>query len=230
MDNSFDTSFIPQQPLLKVEGSPRHIAPVNIALVFALIIFFVTLLVWGGMYFYKTNIDRRVLASEKELESKEASLKTDEIDRYKAIDERLAIAKELLQNHAAFSTILTLLEKITAQNIGWTALSYATDNADGSIRINLTGQAPNYSAVYAEAEAWRSMPETLKKVEVGMPQLNPVSGIVTFVATLTIDPGYIKYARLVKEKEAMKSAAPTGTGAPASAGTIVPANTSPKTP
>ncbi|MEK7118080.1 MAG: hypothetical protein AAB869_00535, partial [Patescibacteria group bacterium] len=136
---------------------------------------------------------------EKELESKEASLKPDEIDRYKMIDERLNVAEKLLQGHVAFSTILTLLEKITAQNIGWTTFSYVTDGTNGSISINLIGQAPGYSAVYAQVEAWRNMRKTLKEVRVGTPELNSASGIVTFGATLVIDPSYSKYARTINK-------------------------------
>ncbi|OGZ07979.1 MAG: hypothetical protein A2942_02290 [Candidatus Lloydbacteria bacterium RIFCSPLOWO2_01_FULL_50_20] len=198
MANSFDTSFIPQQPLLKVEGSARRFESVNIILVIAFFVFFVTLIVWGGMYFYKTSIDKRIVESEKELQSKEANLKTDEIARYKAIDERLSIAKGLLQNHVAFSTILTLLEEITAKNIGLTGLKYSVDSDNGSITLDLSAQAPSYSAVYAQVEAWREMRSILREVKVDMPRVDTVSGIVSFAAKLAIDPGYVKYARLVQ--------------------------------
>lgn len=202
MANSFDTSFIPQQPLLKVEDSSRRRESVDVILAASFVIFFVVLVVWGGMYFYKAGVDRRVLAIEKELESKEASLKPDEIDRYKVIDERLNVAGKLLRGHVAFSAILTLLEKITAQNIGWTTFSYVTDDTNGSESLNLTGQAQSYSAVYAQVEAWRNMRKILKEVRVGTPLLNSASGVVTFEATLVIDPSYIKYARTIKKSDA----------------------------
>ena len=197
MDNSFDTSFIPQQPLLKVEGSLRRKEPVNIALILGFVILFVSLAVLGGVYFYKVREDKRVLGLEKELQSKEASLKVEDIDRYKAIDARLTIAKQLLQSHTAFSLILDLVEKITAQNIGWTSLSYATDNTSGSIKLSLNGEAPSYSAVYVQAESWRAMPTILKEVNVSMPRLMPESSAVLFGANLVIDLSYVKYAHLI---------------------------------
>lgn len=200
MDNSFDTSFIPQQPLLKVEGYSRRWESVNLSLIIAFVIFFSTLAVAGGMYLYKISLDRNLLALEKELQSKEAILKTADIDRYKAIDMRLNVVKQLLHQHTAFSTILVLLEKITAQDVGWTALSYATNDADGAVILSVGGQAPSYSAVYAQAEVWRTMPATLQKVEVSMPVIaSPESSIVTFGAKLTIDPEYVKYARVLRE-------------------------------
>lgn len=230
MNNSFDTSFIPQQPLLKVEGSARRGETINIALIFALIIFFATLIVWGGIYFYKTTVDSRVRASEEILKAKEATLKVEEIDRYKAIADRLAVAKNLLQEHIAFSTVLTLLEKITAQNIGWTAMSYGGTIKEWEFVIRLTGQAPSYSAVYAQAQAWRSMNDTLEKVEVSMPVLDTATGIISFTAALTVEPSYLNYARALKEgavagdKDAASVPAPLSP--PASPGSL----NSPQTP
>jgi hypothetical protein len=97
------------------------------------------------------------------------------------------------------STVLALLEKVTAQDIGWTALSYGEDTTLGKFRVTLTGQAPSYSAVYAQAQAWKNMRDTLEEVEVSMPVLDSSTGVVTFNAILTIEPGYLKYARALKE-------------------------------
>lgn len=199
MNNSLDTSFIPQQPLLKVEGYTQRQEPVNIVLVLAFVIFFSALAIAVGMYFYKTSLVRNVLALEKQLESKESILKTADIDRFKAIDTRLGVVKQLLENHSAFSTVLTLLEKITAQDVGLTTLSYAVHGTDGSIKLTLSGQAPSYSAVYAQVEAWRGMSSILKDVEVGMPTLAAESSVVNFGATLTIDPAYVKYTRALSD-------------------------------
>ena len=206
MNNSLDTSFIPQQPLLKVEGYSQRQEPVNIVLILAFVIFFSALAIAAGMYFYKLSLDRGVLALEKQLESKEAILKTDDIERYKAIDTRLGVVKQLLENHNAFSTILTLLEKITARDVGLTALSYGADAVDGSVTLTLSGQAPSYSAVYAQVEAWRGMSSILKGVDVGMPTLIGESSIVTFGAKLTIDSAYVKYSRALKEGRTEKTA------------------------
>lgn len=201
MKNSFDTSFIPQQPLLKVEGSLRRKEPVNIALVIALVIFLTSLIVSAGMYFYKGSLDKQIVALQKQLESKEENLNIADIDRYKLIDSRLMVAKKLLQNHVAFSTILTLLEKITAKDIGLTKLSYIIDKSTGVTTLNLGGEAPSYSAVYAQAEAWRSMQPTLRGVKMDMPTLETGTGIANFMATLVIDPSYVNYARSLKNDE-----------------------------
>jgi len=202
MKNSFDTSFIPQQPLLKAEGLLRRREPINFALMIALVLFFTSLGVSLGMYFYKANVDKRIITLEKQLQSKEAGLKIDDIDRYSSIDARLTIAKKLLQNHTAFSAMLTLLEEITAQNVGWTSMSYNIDEITGATVVSLGGIAPSYSAVYAQAQSLRNMQPTVKSVEVSTPALNPESGVVTFGAELVINPTVTNYAQLIRSEEA----------------------------
>ena len=197
MDKKFDTAFIPQQPLLKVEGNLRLREQINLPLIIGFVCVFISVVVYGGVYFYKSSVDRRITTLEKELESKEESLQISEIDRYKSVDTRIGLAKQLLQGHAAFSSMLGIIEKVTAENIGWTALSYAPDEESKLIKVNLTGQALDYSAVYVQAEAWRGMPEVLRRVEVGLPVLNPEDGTVSFGATLTIDPALLKYSRTI---------------------------------
>ena len=58
---------MPQQPLLKVEGGARRGEAINLALVTGLIIFFVILSVSGGVYFYKTSLDKEVIKKGQQL-------------------------------------------------------------------------------------------------------------------------------------------------------------------
>lgn len=204
--DQFDTSFIPQQPLLKVEGTERFKEQVNLPLIIGFVFLFISVSVFGGFFFYEMNVERRIVALEKDLEAREATLNIPEIDRLKVIDTRVNLARELLEGHVAFSTVLALLEKITAENIGFTSLGYAPDEK-GGIKVGLIGLAPSYAAVYVQAEAWRGMRELLKKVDMSLPALNPESGEVTFNATLVVDPAYIRYARTVRERSASAPAA-----------------------
>src|SRR5438105_8729085 len=111
MPNSFDTSFIPQEPLLKAEGVRRPPEPVNFGLVVAFIVLFVTLLVAGGMYFYKLQVDKRIFTLRTELQNAEKLLDVDQINFYKRVNTRIDTAKVLLNSHTAFSGVLDLLEK-----------------------------------------------------------------------------------------------------------------------
>lgn len=199
MENSFDTSFIPQQPLVRVEGAPHRKEPINLALVLAIIIFFVTLVVAGGVYLYKLQIDKGVQAKELALQAEEKNLNIDEINSYKRIDTRITTAKTLLRGHTVFSIILNLLEETAAQNIGLTSLSYGGDSKN--YKLSLSGEALNYGAVYFQAQAWRSMIPLVKKVEIISLTPSDTTGVVSFSAEITIDPAYTNYAQLAQEEE-----------------------------
>ena len=215
MDKSFETSFMPQQPLLRVEGVSRRREPVNIAMVVALVIFFVTLAVCGGMYFYKLQIDKRVHARAVELEAAEKFLDIDEIELYKQVDMRIDTAKNLLDSHTVFTVILNLLEESAAQNIGLTSLGYSGDRK--SFNLTIGGQAASYGAVYFQANAWRAMTPLVSDLSIESINLDDSTGIVSFTARFGINGDLTKYTRLLeserllREKEDAERAALTPT-------------------
>src|SRR3989338_2164144 len=206
MANNFDTSFIPQQPLLKVEGVKRRNEPVNFALVLALVIFVVALVVAGGTYFYKASIDREVLEKAQALEEAEKSLAINDIELYKRVDTRLSAAKSLLAGHNVFLIILDLLEESAAQNIGLTSLSYAKGEK-GEYVLSLAGQATSYGGVYFQSQTWRDMAPLVKQVEISGITLEEETGIVTFTARLSINADLTRYARILEAKRKVEEAA-----------------------
>jgi hypothetical protein len=155
MDKSFQTSFIPQQPLLKVEGLKRRKEVINIALVIALVIFFVTLTLAGGIYFWRVILERRIADETQQLAAVENTLDVDLVARMKRAEIRLTNARQLLANHGAFSVVLDFLEQTTSKDVGLTSLSYA-DGLDGP-SVTLAGDAPSYESVYFQLETWRGM-------------------------------------------------------------------------
>ncbi len=197
MENSFETSFIPQQPIVRVEGDSRKREQVNFALILAFIIFFITITVAGGIYFYKLQVDKRVNQKEEQLKAEGKNLNFAEIKTYKHINDKLAIAKELLQGHTVFSTILLLIEGSTAQNIGFTSLAYLKET-DGGYLLTLSGKAPSYSAVYFQSEVWRGMAPMVNSVHISNPSADEKTGIVSFTAELMINPAYTKYSKIIE--------------------------------
>lgn len=227
MAYNFDTSFIPQQPLLKIEGMKNRQEPVNLALVVALIVLVTTVAVAVGTYFYKKHSDREVLAKETELEEAEKDLAFDDIRLYKRIDTRLSIAKQLLDQHTVFSVILDLLEESAAQNIGLTSLAYAKDNGK-DYSLTLSGQGTSYGAVYAQSQAWKDMDPLVKQIEIASVSLEEESGIVSFSARLLINGDYTQYSRLLEAERRIEEGASSLQSAPINLDEIEPIN--PPTP
>lgn len=195
MANLPETSFMPQQPLLRVEGGGRRSEPINLALVVAIIIFFVTLSVAGGMYFYKAKLDKEVLAKGQQLADQEKKFNIDEITVYKNLQTSLTTAKKLVDSHTIFSVILDTIESHAAENVGLTSFDYKKE-ATG-IKLSVSGQAPSYAAVYFQVEEWRKTPH-VKKVEVTMLALDEHTSVVAFAATIDIDPSYLDYAQVLQ--------------------------------
>ena len=199
MSNLLETSFIPQQPLLKVEASARRHEPVNLALVVALVFFFTSLAVGGGLFFYKQQVEKRIAIKKIELANIEKTFNLDQINSYKHLQSSLAVAKGLVDDHAIFSVILNMLEARTAMNVGLTSLSYSSDGKE--IVLSIAGQAPSYSAVYFQTESMRQYRPFIKSVEVSGLSLNEQSGIVSFSYKIIVDGEYLRSSRVIAEAQ-----------------------------
>lgn len=221
MENSFKTSFIPQQPITRADGGLRRKEPMNLALVLAFVIFFITITVAGGVYFYKLQGDKQIIEKRQQLQAEEKNLNIDEINTYKHIDNKISKVRGLLQNHTVFSTILLLLEGSTAQNIGLTNLAY-TKGAGGDFLLTLSGRAPSYGAVYFQGETWRSMVPMVKSVKIYNPSLDDATGIVSFNADLSINPAYTKYNKMIETENRLNKIKEDQSGVPSDISQFVP--------
>lgn len=197
MANLPETSFMPQQPLLKVEGSSRRREQVNLALVVALVIFFITLFLAGGVYFYKTKIDKEVHEKGQQLADEERNFDVNDINVFKNLQATLGIAKQLVDSHTIFSVLLDMTETHAAENVGLTAFAY--QKSDGGVSLTLAGQAPSYAAVYFQLMEWRQTAH-VKKVEVTSLVLDERTGIVTFSVQVDIDSAYLGYSQVLREQ------------------------------
>ena len=202
MQNSFDTSFIPQQPLLRVEGVERSREPLNFALVLSFIVFFVSLITAGGIYLYQRQIDARIVEKSAQLAALEKTLNSDEINVYKRVDLRISTARALLRDHGVFSLVLDFLENETAKDIGLTSLSYTT-NKDNNVEVHIRGVGPSFQSVYFQSETWKAASPFVIEMDIDSVNLSDTTGVVDFDATIVIDPAYLKYKKLLETEAAM---------------------------
>lgn len=203
-DHRFETSFIPQQPLIEPERRSFGREVVNPALIIALIIFFTTITVAGGVYYFKIETNKEVVAASERLKALESEIRPDLISPYKAMAARLAVARGLVDNHRAFSIILDLLEESISRDVGLVELNYVEDKLNKTLLLTLEGEAANYSAAYLQLEKWRSMAPAVRSVSVDPVSLDEFTGIVNFGATLTIDPTTTRYAHIVEKMSSQK--------------------------
>lgn len=206
MANPLETSFIPQQPLLKAEGTSARREPLNTAMVISLILFFVTVAVTGGMYYWRSVIVETVEGKKLELQDAESQFSIEQVRYYERLQVSLDTAKKLVDEHTIFSTVFDLIERRIAQNIGLTGLQYVNDLQKGTL-VTLKGQAPSYAALYFQIEQWKKT-ETVTAVELEDFLLDDTTGIVNFTATLSVDPTSLRQVTVLaaEERKAKESA------------------------
>lgn len=192
MDTRFETSFIPQQPLLRVEGTQRRREHVSLSLLFALIIFFATIAVAGGVYYLREDAERKLSEAKHQLDEREKNINIDEITSLKLLSTRFEAAEKVLSNHVALSAVLDLLEETTSVNVGFT--SFAFSQSGDAPGVALIGEAPSYMTVYLQAEDLRKHP-LIKQVDIANIALSEATGIVGFSMNLKLDPDLTKYPR-----------------------------------
>ena len=206
MANFFETSFVPQQTLVKVEaGGVGRREPLNVALVAALIIFFVTVAVAGGMYFWEKNTIQKKDAAGKELAAMEKNFDINKINSYKSLQSTLRNAKTLVDNHMIFSALLDNIEKNAAENIGLTSLGF--DSVNDKSSLVLSGQATSYKAVYFQVQTWRGMKPLFQSVEVSSLSLSEMSGIINFSAKIDVDTKSLAFQKYLADSKTAPIAA-----------------------
>ena len=212
MPNPLETSFIPKQPLLKVEGTSKRSEPINVALIAALIVFFVTLSVAGGLMLWKNKVVKTVEAKGVELQDAEKNFNIDDINMYKHLQTSLETAKRLVDNHTIFSVAFDLIEEQTAKNIALTSLGFS--QSPQGVSITLEGNAPSYGALYFQVASWKKMTPVVKSVDLSSFTLDEMSGIVGFSTKILIDESYLQSAQVIKAQEREQINTPPPVAAP----------------
>jgi hypothetical protein len=201
----FDTSFLPQQPLSRVDGGAHRKEPISLSMIIALIMFFMMLVAMGGVVLYKKTIERRIEAEKGELASREQEIDMETIAGFDSLSSRLVMATKILNEHSAFSLALKIISDGTAVNVGYSKLSFM--GSDGLSTISLDGVAPSYAAVYFQGEALRARPY-IKNVIIANPVLDVRSGTVSFHMEVTLQPNVLRYGRYFENSD--KTASSTG--------------------
>lgn len=204
MQTSFDTSFIPRQPLLRVDGVERRPAPVNLPLVLSFVVFFVALITAGGIFFYHRQVTLRIEDKVAKLADLESKLNSDDISLYKNIDSRIGTAKTLLSKHRAFTAVLSFLEQETVKDIGLTTLNFKADGND-QVSIHVRGVGPSFQSVYLQSETWKGASSVIK-TDMNSYVLSDSTGLVDFDATILLNADFMKYADTLAKSDSSTTA------------------------
>lgn len=197
MEQQFQTSFIPKKPL--TEEPVARTRPVSLFTFITTILFFASLLIGGGVYFYKTYLTKQATELEKSLVTARASFEPKLVSDLSRLDKRINTGNELLSMHVTVSPIFELFQDITIKTIRFTKFSYAYLNDAGTaVNVKMSGlstPAGGYTAIANQSDLLNKN-KYIKNAVFSNLTLDD-KGNITFDLTFSVDPTFVLYSKLV---------------------------------
>jgi len=149
----FTTTFIPKKPLATPEpsGSAPVSRPVGLLSTISVILFFITLLIAGGVYFWEQYQMKNIVSLQDSVAKIEKTFEPESIARLQKVDKQLKNANTLLKNHTVLVPIFDLLESSTLPQVRFTKIDAAFDDAKG-LQIRMTGEADGYPSIAQQSD------------------------------------------------------------------------------
>lgn len=188
MPSTIPTSFVPKQPV-RAAVSTGSGGLTSIYFVIALVVFLVTLLLAGAVFAYGAYLTRAKEVRIADLGSYQSVVREDTANELSRLSTRMAVAKELLNNHVYFSSVFSLLETLTATSVRFSSANLSLA-PDGSGMLSLAGVARDFNAVAFEAEVLGRDPAinspVFSNLEVGE------DGNVSFSVSATVSSKFLR--------------------------------------
>jgi len=149
MDGDIKTTFIPKRIAPAASAVPTS-AParrkvsglLNIA---ATLLFVVAVLSSGGVYLYKTYLNRNIVSMNETIDRAEKAFEPSLILELVRLDTRLKVSSQLLAKHTAFSPLFRFLEQATLPDVSFTSFQFQYD--EGVPRVQMKGIATRYTPI-----------------------------------------------------------------------------------
>jgi len=190
MEQNFQTSFIPQKPIVKERTSSSQ--PVSIFLVISLFILFAVLLATGGLYFYKGVMKKSITSMENTLNLAKNRFEPAKIAELQVLDKRLRASSEILSKHIVTTPIFEMLEKLTMKTVRYTKFSYELGTEKNiSVKIKMSGQAIGYRSIALQSDLFTKNKNLIDPVFSNLTLDN--NGRVLFDLEFSVDPSFVNY-------------------------------------
>lgn len=153
MENQFTTTFIPKKPMVTeaASGSAPVSRPVGFLSSISLILFFITIAIGGGVYFWKQYETKQVDLLAKSVQTVQKDFEPQLITELQLLDKQLRNANTLLKNHNIASPLFDLLESSTLKQVQFSKFEYVMDDTKGA-QIKMSGIADGYQSIAQQAD------------------------------------------------------------------------------
>ena len=215
------TSFIPKRSL---DTSPmeRRADTVSIFTVLSTLIFFVSIIGAGGIFFWQQTLQSEIKDIQNQLQAQKDKFDERSINELTLLDRRLNVSSELLRNHMYSSKILELLQKNTVQSVRYNKFSVDPSQTDKkTLKVTLSGQAKDYASIALQSYVFGKIQNAVISFEFSNLTLDQ-SGNVLFDLSATVERDITAFERLVSAADISANLAPVREFAPNNGGDIPP--------
>jgi hypothetical protein len=190
MEPKFQTSFIPKKPVgSSLVSDVETIQNTNVFSIAAGVIFIVTAIVAGGLFFYKDMLEKQIAQDDTSITEARAAFEPEKIQELLDANARIISVKSLLEKHVVVSKVLSLMQELTVKKMRFTQLDYSNKANDPT--INITGEIQTYNALAGQQNIFLAN-EFLKGPTFTNFNLAD-SGYIQVNFTSKIDPNLVSY-------------------------------------
>lgn len=189
--NAPKVSFIPKNSLTHEDDAFGTSRPKSLVAALAVVIFAVTVGVYGGLLYYKSLLAEEIQKQTVKIKTAQDKLtKSPDVEKAKVFNTRAELARQLLDSHLVVSPIFDFLSLNTITAIKYE--SFAFKREVGIDSLELKGEAPSYASLINQLDIIKK-----KQIEISGFEIRDIGltklGTVTFTLKLSFVPGYLSY-------------------------------------
>ena len=149
----FTTTFIPKKPLAEVSpvGSKPASRPIGFLSSISLVLFFITLLCAGGVYFWKGYQEKNVVTLAESIKKVEKTFEPDSVTKLQTLDKQLKNGSLVVKNHTVVSPLFDFLETSTLKQVKFTKMDVVFDDGKG-VQVKMSGEADGYRSIAQQSD------------------------------------------------------------------------------
>ncbi len=190
----FTTTFIPKKPLADVAptGAQPVSRPAGLLSSISVILFFVTILIAGGVYFWKGYETTNVAALADSIKKIEKTFEPELVTKLQSLDRQLKNGSILVKGHTVTSPIFDLLENTTLKSVKFTKFDIAFDSVKGT-QVKMSGEADGYRSIAQQSDVFAAS-NYLKDAIFSNFFLTP-KGRISFDLSFGVKPDFVDFEK-----------------------------------
>ncbi|TSC70388.1 MAG: Uncharacterized protein CEO12_412 [Parcubacteria group bacterium Gr01-1014_46] len=194
MEPRFQTSFIPKKQIGDQSDYSDKIRETDIFSLAATMISIVTVVLFGGLFFYKSVLVKQIAKADIEVNNARSAIQPEMIKELIDANSRITTSINLLEKHVATSNLLYILGDLALKRFKFNDLTYSIKN--GVPSITAQAEVQTFNALAQQQDVF-SKSEYIKNPIFSNIALSDTGG-VKFSFSSTVNFGAISYKKVLE--------------------------------